>query len=282
MIRLSRLAEYGLVLMSHITALDRPIAMTAHSLPAAGGGKANQRRGPGTGSRSKVMFDCRPRASASLLIGAGLLFFASPAYACPEGMVCAPGWSCPPVENCIPASEPPPATVSGAGVGQVPERGARSLDDMWVGDRSLPTAWEMELDARIGSERRARELLEGDRALPPAAPRAPYDAGAISSQIQRLGRYLEQAGDQISTGEVDAPFRWHRPRSGLRPRRAPSSGPRTTDASGPRPAVVPGGTGGAPPGPESFPIGVVPDCCSTPDVGPPAGPIPIPYPNVKR
>ena len=109
-----------------------------------------------------------------LVLVAGVLFFGSPAYACPQGLVCAPGKSCPPEENCVAASEPPPATAPGG--------------------ESTPTARDEPEGGgiRIEIERGARELLGGAPPLVPSPPRAPLDPGTVSGQIGNIKRALNE------------------------------------------------------------------------------------------
>ncbi len=126
-----------------------------------------------------------------LVLVAGVLFFGSPAYACPQGLVCAPGKSCPPEGNCIAASEPAtaPAVTSGQS-SEVREQG--QAPRQFEGD-SLRTA----------TERGAQELLEGGQILVPGtAPTRIYDTATISSQIGNIQRAIQEGEAAVAADQT--------------------------------------------------------------------------------
>ncbi len=143
------------------------------------------------------MLTYRSLVPGFLVLVAGVLFFGSSAYACPQGLVCAPGKSCPPEENCVAASEPAPATapaVTSSQSSEVREQG--QAPRQFEGD-SLRTA----------TERGARELLEGGRPLVPGtAPTRTYDTATISGQIGNIQRALQEGETAGTTDQTpDAP-----------------------------------------------------------------------------
>ncbi len=139
------------------------------------------------------MFTYRSLVPGFFVLVAGVLFFGSPAYACPQGMVCAPGKSCPPEENCVAASAPPPATAPAVNSGQAPE--VREQDqEQDQGEHQL-----QDDNLRIETERGARELLEGDQPLPQGPVQRTYDTGTISGQIGNIQQALPQGEAAVAT-----------------------------------------------------------------------------------